>query len=208
MTTLILSKSYFACCYCSYWGVKVRGWSRHPRNSRNRTWILNFPNHTCLIDSVLNDTLCIVTGYLCSTPMDHLPILSGILPAELCQLRVTLSLAYHGSLDPDHILYGLLSGFSNACQERLRSRCTFVPAAQNLLNNLARLGICAFEWTNHKWKVEYCENTSMLCVFIPRTSARPVEMSLLQTAWLSSSACRLVMGDFICPCTNGVLLLH
>ena len=74
---------------------------------------------TCLLDSVLNDALCIVTGCLCPTTMDHLPILSGIQPAELCRLGATLSLAYHGSLDPDHILYGLLNGSSDACQKRL-----------------------------------------------------------------------------------------
>ena len=40
--------------------------------------------HTCLVDSVLNDALRIVTGCLHPTPMDHLPVLSGIQPAELC----------------------------------------------------------------------------------------------------------------------------
>ena len=40
--------------------------------------------HTRLIDSVLNDTLHIVTGCLHPTPTDHLPILSGIKPASLC----------------------------------------------------------------------------------------------------------------------------
>ena len=59
--------------------------------------------HTHLIDSILNDTLHIVTGCLCPTPMDHLPVLSGIQPAELHRLGVTLSLAHRGSLDPNHI---------------------------------------------------------------------------------------------------------
>ena len=108
--------------------------------------------HTRLIDSVLNDALRIVTGCLRPTPTDHLPILSGIQPAELRRLGATLSLAHRGSLDPDHILYGLLSGSSDNRQMRLRSRRPFVPAARNLLNNLARLGIRASEWTNHKWK--------------------------------------------------------
>ena len=99
--------------------------------------------HTCLIDSVLNDTLCIVTGCFVPAPMDHLPILSGIQPAELHRLRVTLSLAYPGSLDPYHILYGLLSGSSVACQKKLRFKCLFVPVVWNFLNNLAGLGICA-----------------------------------------------------------------
>ena len=38
--------------------------------------------HTRLIDSVLNDALRIVTGCLRPTPTDHLPVLSGIQPAD------------------------------------------------------------------------------------------------------------------------------
>ena len=97
--------------------------------------------HTRLIDSVLNDALRIVTGCLRPTPTDHLPVLSGIQPAELRRLGATLSLAYRGSLDPDHILHGLLSGSSDTGQVRLRSRRPFVPGARNLLDNFARLGI-------------------------------------------------------------------
>ena len=50
------------------------------------------------IDSVLNDALRVVTGCLRPTPTDHLPILSGIQPAELCRLGATLSLAHRESL--------------------------------------------------------------------------------------------------------------
>ena len=101
--------------------------------------------YTRLIDSVLNDALHIVTGCLRLTPTDHLPVLSSIQPAELRRMGATLSLAYRGSLDPDHILYGLLSGSSDTGQVRLRSRRPFVPGARNLLDNLARLGIRASE---------------------------------------------------------------
>ena len=119
--------------------------------------------HTRLINSVLNDALQIVTGCLRPTPTDHLTVLSGIQPAEFRQMGVTLSLAYRGSLYPDHILYGLLSGSSDTRQVRLRFRRPFVPAAWNLLDNLARLGIRASEWTNHKWNAEYCEKASYFC---------------------------------------------
>ena len=101
-------------------------------------------------------------------------ILLGIQAAEVCRLGATHSLAYRGSLDPGKILYGLLSGSSDARQERLRSRRPFVPAARNLLNNLAGPGIRTSEWTNYRWNAEYCENISRLRVFIPRTSAGPV----------------------------------
>ena len=92
--------------------------------------------HTRLIDSVLNDALRIVTGCLRLTPTDQLPILLGILPAELRRMGATLSLAYCGFLDPDHNLYGLLSRSSDTRQVRLRSRCPFVSAARNLWTTL------------------------------------------------------------------------
>ena len=138
--------------------------------------------HTCLIDNVLNEALRIVTGCLRPTPTDHLSILSGIQPPELRQMGATLFLAHRGSLDSDHILYGLLSGSSDTGQVRLRSRRPFVPGARNLLNNFARFGIRASEWTNYKWKTEYCENASRLRTFVPETGARPVGMGLPQAA--------------------------
>ena len=106
--------------------------------------------HICLIDSVLNDIWRIVTGCLRPTPTEHLPVLSGIQPAELRRMGATLSLAHRGFVDPDNVLYGLLGGFSDTRQVRLRTRRPFEPAALNLLDNLARLGIRASEWTNHK----------------------------------------------------------
>ena len=101
--------------------------------------------HTRLIDSIFNDALCIVTECLRPTPTDHLPVVSGIQPVELCRMGATLSLAHSKSLDPNHTLYGLLSGSSDTRQLRLRSRRPFVPAVRNLLDNLARLGIHASE---------------------------------------------------------------
>ena len=152
--------------------------------------------HTRLIDSVLNDALRIVTGCLCPTSTDHLPILSGIHPAELRRLEATLSLAHRVSLDPDHILYGILSGPSDTRQVRLRSRRPFVPGARNLLDNLARLGICASEWTNNKWNADYCENASRLRVFVPGTGARPVGMGLPRAAWVKLNRLRTGVGQF------------
>ena len=147
-----------------------------------------------LIDSVLNDALRIVTG--CPTPTDHLSILSGIQPAELLRMGATLSLTHRGSLDPDHILYGLLSGSSDTGQVRLRSRRPFVPVARNLLDNPAKLGIRASEWTNHKWKTEYCENASRLRAFVPETGARPVGMGLPRGTWVKLNRLRSGVGRF------------
>ena len=152
--------------------------------------------HTRLIDSVLNDALRIVTECLRNTPTDHLPVFSGIQPAEIRRLGVTLSLAYRGSLDPNHILYCLLSGSLDTRQVRLRSRRPFLPTARNLLDNLARLGIRASEWTNHKWKTEYCANASRLRTFVPETGARPGGMGLSRAAWVKLNRLRTGVGRF------------
>ena len=111
-------------------------------------------------------------------------------------MGATLSLAHRGSPDLDHILYSLLSGSSDTRQVRLRSRRPFVSAAQNLFDNLARLGICASEWTNHKWKTEYCENASRLHAFVPETGARPVGMGLPRAAWVNLNRLRTDVGRF------------
>ena len=144
------------------WRLVGSGWGADAKTLRIVTFSLVYSTaeycapvwcrsaHTRLIDSVFNDALRIVTGCLRPTPTDHPPTLSGIQPAELRRVRATLSLAYRGSLDPDHILYGLLNGSSDTRQVRLRSRRPFVPVARSILENLARLGIRASEWTNFK----------------------------------------------------------
>ena len=71
-----------------------------------------------------------------------------------------------------------------------------MPAAQNLLDNLARLGIRASEWTNHKWKTEYCEDASRLRAFVPGTGARPVGMSLSRAACVRLNRLRTGVGRF------------
>ena len=93
---------------------------------------------------VLNDSLRIVTGCLRPTPTDHLPLLSGIHPAEILLIRATLSLTYCESLDPDLTPHDFLSWSADARQETLRSGSPFMPAARNQLINLTRLGIRVF----------------------------------------------------------------
>ena len=111
-------------------------------------------------------------------------------------MGATLSLAHARSLDPDHILYDLLSGSSDTRQVRLRFRRPFVPDARNLLDNLTRLGIRASKWTNHKWKAEYCENASRLRAFVSGTGVRPVGMGLPRAAWVKLNRLRTGVGRF------------
>ena len=59
-----------------------------------------------------------------------------------------------------------------------------------------KLGIRASEWTNHKWKMEYCKNASRLRAFVPWTGARPVGMGLPRATWVKLNRQRTGVGRF------------
>ena len=64
------------------------------------------------------------------------------------------------------------------------------------MDNLARLGIRASEWKNHKWKRLYCKNASRLRAFVPETGARPVGMGLPRAAWVKLNRLQTGVGRF------------
>ena len=162
--------------------------------------------HTRLIDSVLNDALSMVTECLRPTPTDHLPVLSGIQPAELRQMRHSPWLTV--DLWTRSYFVWSFKWVLRYRQVKLRSRHPFVLSVRNLLDNLARLGIRNLEWTNHKWKTEYCENAFRLRTFVSGTGARPVGMGLPRAAWVKLNLLRTGVGRLHSSCTNGVSLLH
>ena len=89
--------------------------------------------HTRLIDPTINDALRIVTGCLRPTPEDNLPILAGIQPAKLRRNGATLCLARR-AMEPGHLLHSALTRPSSADAWRLKSRHSFVAAAQQLIS--------------------------------------------------------------------------
>ena len=152
--------------------------------------------HTCLIDSILNDALRIVTGCLRATPTEELPVFAFIQPAELRRLRATLSVANRTIHDPDYALHGLLVGQQEAHLGRLTSRRQIVPAAWKLLGSLSELDIRVKQWTKHKRNADYLESTSRIRAFISRVNSRPLKMSLLRTSWVRLNRLRIGVGRF------------
>ena len=105
--------------------------------------------HTRLIDSALNDTLCIYTGYL------------RLRQRTTCQsFQASSQLSFAAwerhfpwpsvAPGPDHILHGQLAGLPDVPRERLKSRRPSVPAARKLLNDLSIPGIRGAQWKNYR----------------------------------------------------------
>jgi len=149
--------------------------------------------HTCLIDPAINDSLRIMTGCLHPTPednfpilagiQDNLPILAGIQPAEFCRNGATLSPERHG-MEPEHLLYTVLTHPSSANSRHLKSRHPFVPAAQHLISSYYNNNIRAAQWVDHRWNAEWTDNPTRVRIFIPGT--HPPGMTLPRRAWGSA----------------------
>jgi len=156
-------------------------WSRNP--------------HTRLIDPAINDALQIVTGCLRSTPVDNLPILAGIKPAEIRRDGATLSLTRR-AIEPRHLLHSALTCPSSADAQRLKSRHPFVPAAQHLISFSDNNSICAAHWEDHQWNEEWTDNPTRLRILIPDTGTHPLGMTLHRRAWVRLNRLRTGVGRF------------
>jgi len=113
--------------------------------------------HTRLIDPTINDALRIVTGCLCPTPADNLPIVADIQAVELHRRETTLSLGRH-AMEPGHLLHSALTDPSGAVARRLKSRHPFLPAAQQLISFSDNNNVRASQWADHQWNAEWADN--------------------------------------------------
>ena len=87
--------------------------------------------HTSLLDVSLNCNLCTITGCLQPTPVEQLPVLACIPPAELHKQAASTAIA-HRVMDPDHLLHQAIA--KELTQPRLKSRHPFAWSGKELLS--------------------------------------------------------------------------
>jgi len=150
--------------------------------------------HTCLIDPTINGALRIATGCLCPTPVDNLPILAGVQPAELRRIGVTMSLGRR-AMEPGHLLHSALTRPSSANARRLETRHPFVHAAQQLIS-FSDNNIRAAQWADHQWNAEWADNPTKLRTLITDTGTHAPGMTLPRRAWVRLNRLRTGVGGF------------
>ena len=103
--------------------------------------------HTHLVDTSLNNSLRTITGCLRPTPVEQLPVLAGIPPADLRRKSHTMALTRR-ALNPDHLLHEVI--MRDIQQPRLKSRHPFALEAQSLLPH-AQTKETSAHWIGNKW---------------------------------------------------------
>jgi len=151
--------------------------------------------HTHHIDTAINGALRTITGCLCPTPLDNLPILAGIQPAGLRRKGATLSLARR-ALEPSHLLHTKLLAPTSQRPRRLKSRHPFAPAALHLLQSADNQDISATRWVDTKWNAEWQESPVRLRSFVPDADSHPIGFHLPRLAWVRLNRLRTGVGLF------------
>ena len=120
--------------------------------------------HAGLLDVSLNCTFRTITGCL-PTPVEQLPVLAGIPPAELRRRAASLALARH-VMDSDHLLYHTIT--REETQPRLKSRRPF--AVQKDLLSTTLPNETKTHWITRMWSVEWQPSPSRLREYITSPS--------------------------------------
>ena len=155
---------YPSTCVCT-------GWYCTPIWSRSR--------HTGLLDVSLNCTLNVITGCLQSTPVEQLPLLAGIPPAELPRRAPSLVLAHHAMTIDHHLHYTITR---EETQPRLKSWHRIATSGKELLSTTIPNETKA-HWIARMWSAEWQRSTSRPHEYITSPSRSSPGSDLPRQAW-------------------------
>ena len=136
-----------------------------------------------------------VTGCLRSTPANNLPVLAGIEPVDLRRKRATIALARRAK-ESNHLQHDRLHSRLTEQQRHLKSRRPFLPAALELLRDLAEQDVTPNLWHDHRWNSEWQNSPYLLHNYIKDVSNNPSGTKLQRPAWVKLNKPRTGVGLF------------
>ena len=145
--------------------------------------------HTKKIDIALHDSMRLISGCIRSTPIDNLPILSGIEPPDIRRGKLSLRL-HQRATATDHLLHGkLVSGAFY--KRRLKSRNPLSarhhgPAPET----------DADIWATNEWKRRWSQSSQQLRAYIGEPRPHPAGCDLPRRDWVLLNRLRSGHGRF------------
>ena len=126
-----------------------------------------------------------------SWPVEQLPVLAGIPPAELRRRAASLALARR-AMDPDHLHHHTIT--REETQPRLKSWRPFTTSGKDQSTTLSNE--TKAHWIARMWSVEWQLSTSRLREYITSPSRRSPGSDFPQQAWVKLSRLRTGVGRF------------
>ena len=147
-------------------------------------------SHTKKLDSVLNDTMRLITGCLRPTPTEFLPVLSGIAPAPMRREHHTHRLVTKASSNPDDLLHDVVEGSVTLGQrhQRLKSRRPFSRHAATLRGS--DFNIC------QTWRTSWEDTQRPAQLVVTPNTSVPPGANLPRSEWVSLNRIRTGVGRF------------
>ena len=147
--------------------------------------------HCNRINTSLNECLRLISGCIKATPTDLLPVLSGIVPADIRRDRNILEL-YKRSLSEDHMLHHIQS--HPLLNNRLKSRVPLSARMHSLANE--NNSTSPKTWADTTWKRRWNKLDYRLKEFIPQPSSKPPGHDLNRRNWVLLNRIRSGYGRY------------
>lgn len=108
-----------------------------------------------------NNALRTITGCLCATLLNHLPILAGIAPVNLHREGATLALARRAMKNASHLLHKVMMN-PPVSWNWLKSHRPFTQAAHLLLQQSVAPNVSRDTWLKNRWTTQRQQATPSL----------------------------------------------
>ena len=150
-------------------------------------------SHMKGLDTALNSAMRIVSGCLRPTPVNQLPILSGIAPPALRREAAALVLSRKAKTREDHLLHRIPT--EKPPRARLKSRHPFSKPAHHLLHQIPD-DVSKQSWLRIRWKEEWlAANHTRLHRYI-NTPDQVQGQDLPRKQWTTLNRLRTGVGRF------------
>ena len=133
------------------------------------TW--SHSTHTKKIDIALNATMRIVPGCLRSTPVDYLPVVSGIVPPDIRRSSHTLKICAKAKANHSHLLHEITCNSDINPNLRLNTRKSFRTQCTQLNNTPT--ADTPNKWAETTWHTRWQANSTHLQKYISTPNKHP-----------------------------------
>ena len=152
--------------------------------------------HTRKLDSALNEGMRLISGAIRSTPVEQLPVLSGIIPPDIRRQTQKYKLFATARNSETHMLHRKVIAESlDTNHSRLTTRKPLLRQARGIGQN-GEATTTPNTWAINKWQDRWNNSNCQLHHYMPRVSTKPAGKNLHRAHWVKLNRLRSGHGRY------------